>query len=234
MAYRPQDQLASGLSNNDKRTLLDIASGGAYKTSKDLPSFSELLGVIAEYQAQEMSKEVGFGLTRGNLFDVAMGVSGTVGAGRSIIKGGYSAVKKLRSIQKLRIQKETVEKLSKHSLSREGSKELKNIKTQIDHYLGPQRTARIVKQGGNQNAPSIRKLDRKKFYYFEERLNTLSKKEGGIVRVEYKKGSDFSKPQTASKLTSKQKMERDKMREEKRLFQELGGSQRGKLRKGVL
>ena len=136
MAYRPQDQLASGLSNNDKRTLLDIASGGAYKTSKDLPSFSELLGVIAEYQAQEMSKEVGFGLTRGNLFDVAMGVSGTVGAGRSIIKGGYSAVKKLRSIQKLRIQKETVEKLSKHSLSREGSKELKNIKTQIDHYLG--------------------------------------------------------------------------------------------------
>ena len=181
-----------------------------------------------------MSKEVGFGLTRGNLFDMAMGVSGTVGAGRSIIKGGYSAVKKLRSIQKLRIQKETVEKLSKHSMSREGSKELKNIKSQIDHYLGPQRTARIVKQGGNVNAPSIIKLDRKKFYDFEERLNALSKKEGGVVRVEYKKGSDFSKSQTASSLTSKQKMEREKLREEKRLFRELGGSQRGRRKKGIL
>ena len=44
MAYRPQDQLASGLSNNDKRTLLDIASGGAYKTSKDFVRSLHLLG----------------------------------------------------------------------------------------------------------------------------------------------------------------------------------------------
>jgi hypothetical protein len=119
-------------------------------------------------------------------------------------------------------------------MSKEGARELKKIGSEIDHYLGPQRSARIVKQGGNVEAPSIRKLDRKKFYDFEERLNALSKKEGGVVRVEYKKGSDFSKPQTAKSLTTKQRIEREKLREEKRLFRELGGSQRGKLRKGVL
>ena len=73
---------------NGRRSLLDIASGGEYKTSKELPSFSELISLISEYQVKEMSKEVGFGLTRGNLFDMAMGVSGTVGAGKGIIKGG--------------------------------------------------------------------------------------------------------------------------------------------------
>ena len=78
MAYRPQDQLVSGLSNNDRRSLLDIASGGVYKTSKDLPSFSELLGVIAEYQAEEMSKEVGGGVTQGNLYEIVMGTAGIV------------------------------------------------------------------------------------------------------------------------------------------------------------
>ena len=93
MAYRPQDQLESGLSNNDRRTLMDIASGGQYKTSRDLPSFSELLNVIAEYQAEEMSKEVGFGLTRGNLFDIAMGVSGTVGAAGGVIKKASTAAR---------------------------------------------------------------------------------------------------------------------------------------------
>ena len=112
-------------------------------------------------------------------------------------------------------------------MSREGSSELKKIGSEIDHYLGPQRSARLVKQGGNVDAPSIRKLDRKKFYDFEERLNTLSKKEGGVVRVEYKKGSDFSKPQTAKSLSTKQRIEREKLREEKRLFRELGGLRRG-------
>ena len=78
MAYRPQDQLARGLSNNDKRTLMDIARGGAYKTSRDLPSFSELLDVIADYQAEEMSKEVGGGLTQGNLYEIVTGTAGIV------------------------------------------------------------------------------------------------------------------------------------------------------------
>ena len=212
---------------NSRRSLLDIASGGQYKTSKDLPSFSELLSVISEYQTKEMSKEVGYGVTQGDLYEIATGSAGIVGAGRGIVKAGVKAVKKLRSIQKLKIQKETVERLSRHSMSREGSSELKKIGSEIDHYLGPQRSARLVKQGGNVDAPSIRKLDRKKFYDFEERLNTLSKKEGGVVRVEYKKGSDFSKPQTAKSLSTKQRIEREKLREEKRLFRELGGLRRG-------
>ena len=219
---------------NSRRSLLDIASGGQYKTSKDLPSFSELLSVISEYQTKEMSKEVGYGVTQGDLYEIATGSAGVVGAGRGIVKAGVKAVKKLRSIQKLKIQKETVERLSRHSMSREGSSELKKIGSEIDHYLGPQRSARLVKQGGNVDAPSIRKLDRKKFYDFEERLNTLSKKEGGVVRVEYKKGSDFSKPQTAKSLSTKQRIEREKLREEKRLFRELGGSQRGKQKGGSI
>jgi hypothetical protein len=215
-----------------RRSLLDIASGGQYKTSKELPSFSDLLSVIEEYQSKEMSKEVGHGVTQGDLYEIVTGTAGIVGAGRGIVKAGVKAVKKLRSIQKLKIQKETVERLSRHSMSKEGAIELRKISSEIDNYLGPQRSARIVKQGGNVNAPSIRQLDRKKYKSFEERLDALSRKEGGVVRVEYKKGSDLS-PQTAKILTSKQKIEREKLREEKRLFQELGGSQRGRSRKGV-
>ena len=217
-----------------RRSLLDLASGGQYETSKDLPPLSELISTMAEYQGREMSKEVGFGVTQGNLYDMVTGTAGLAGIGRGIGRVASTAVKKLRSIQKLNIQKETVERLSKHSMSKEGARELKKIGSEIDHYLGPQRSTRIVKQGGNQNAPSIRKLDRKKFYDFEERLNTLSKKEGGVVRVEYKKGSDFSKPQTAKSLSTKQRIEREKLREEKRLFRELGGSQRGRQKGGSI
>ena len=217
-----------------RRSLLDIASGGQYKTSQDLPSFSQLLSTMAEYQGEEMSKEVGFGVTQGNLYEIATGAAGLAGFGRGIGRAAGTAVKKLRSIQKLEIQKKTVERLSRHSMSREGASELRKIGSEIDHYLGPQRSARIVKQGGNVEAPSIRKLDRKKFYDFEERLDALAKKEGGVVRVEYKRGSDFSKPQTAKSLSTKQRIEREKLREEKRLFRELGGSQRGKQKGGSI
>ena len=78
MAYRSQDELISGLSNNDNRSLLDIASGGQYKTSKDLPSFSELIDIISEYQEKEMSKEVGGGVTQGNLYEIVTGTAGIV------------------------------------------------------------------------------------------------------------------------------------------------------------
>tara|TARA_Y100000310_G_scaffold39676_1_gene37206 strand:+ start:79 stop:738 length:660 start_codon:yes stop_codon:yes gene_type:complete len=76
---------------NDRRTLLDIASGGQYKTSKDLPPLSELLNTMAEYQEKEMSKEVGFGVTRGNLFDIAMVGAGSVGVGGGIVKTASTA-----------------------------------------------------------------------------------------------------------------------------------------------
>ena len=36
---------------NGRRTLLDIASGGQYKTSKDLPDFKELVDLAAARQA---------------------------------------------------------------------------------------------------------------------------------------------------------------------------------------
>ena len=157
-------------------------------------------------------------------------------AGARVLKAGKSVAKakKVRSIQKLRHQTETIENLSKHSLSKEGAIELKRIRTELDNYLGPQRSSRIVKQGGNKNAPSIRKLDRKKHKDFEERLDALSQREGGVVRVEYEKGLDLSKSQTAKSLTSKQRIEREKLKEEKRLFRELGGSQRGRQKGGSI
>ena len=221
-----------------RRSLLDIASGGQYKTSQDLPSLRQLLSEMAEYQRKEMSKEVGFGVTQGNLYDMVTGTAGLArsssGVARGILGKAGVKVQKLRSIQKLKIQKDTIPMLLRHSMSKEGSKELNKIYREIDHYLGPQRSARILKQGGNQNAPSIRKLDRKKYKIFEERLDALSKKEGGVVRVEYEKGLGSSKPQTAKSLTSKQRIEREKLREEKRLFRELGGLQRGRKKRGIL
>ena len=217
-----------------RRSLLDIASGGQYKTSKDLPEIKEKIMPALEFILGATHVPKG---QEPNLLDLAFGlpVVGKVGkVGRGIVKTGVKAVKKLRSIQKLEIQKKTVERLSRHSMSKEGARELKKIGSEIDHYLGPQRSARIVKQGGNVEAPSIRKLDRKKFYNFEERLDALAKKEGGVVKVEYEKGFDLSRPQTAKGFTSKQRIEREKLREEKRLLRELGGSQRGKQKGGSI
>jgi len=75
------------------RTLLDIVSGGRVKHTgvgkyKGLPGaapvvpalFSQLYKSMAGYQEREMSKPVGLGLTRGNLYEMTMGVAG-VGAG---------------------------------------------------------------------------------------------------------------------------------------------------------
>jgi len=213
-----------------RRSLLDIASGGQYKTSKDLPEIKEKIMPALEFMLGATHVPKG---QEPNLLDLAFAlpVVGKVGkVGRGIVK----KVKKLRSIQKLEIQKKTVERLSRHSMSKEGASELRKIGSEIDHYLGPQRSARIVKQGGNVEAPSIRKLDRKKFYNFEERLDALAKKEGGVVKVEYEKGFDLSRPQTAKGFTSKQRIEREKLREEKRLFRELGGLQRGRKKRGIL
>ena len=219
---------------NGRRSLMDIVSGGQYKTSKDLPSLRQLLSEMAEYQRKEMSKEVGFGVTQGNLYDIVTGTAGIAKFGGGVVKTGVKAVKKLRSIQKLENQKEIIKNISKHPMTESGTAELKQISKEIETYLGPQRSAKIMKQGGRAEAKPVRTADRSKWEQVNERLENLTKREGGIVRVEYEKSLDLTTPQAAARLTKQQQMEREKLREEKRLFQELGGSQRGKLRKGVL
>ena len=216
-----------------RRSLLDIASGGQYKTSEELPSFSDLLSVIAEYQSEEMSKEVGYGATQGDLYDIVTGTAGIAKFGGGVVKTGVKAVKKLRSIQKLKNQKEIIKNISKHPMTESGTAELKQISKEIETYLGPQRSAKIMKQGGRAEAKPVRTADRAKWEQVNERLENLTKREGGIVRVEYEKSLDLTTPQAVARLTKQQKIEREKLREEKRLFQELGGSQRGRSRKGV-
>ena len=219
---------------NGRRSLLDIASGGQYKTSRELPSFSELINLISEYQVKEMSEEVGYGVTQGDLYDIVTGTAGIAKFGGGVVKTGVKAVKKLRSIQKLKNQKEIIKNISKHPMTESGTAELKQISKEIETYLGPQRSAKIMKQGGRAEAKPVRTADRSKWEQVNERLENLTKREGGIVRVEYEKSLDLTTPQAVARLTKQQKIEREKLREEKRLFRELGGSQRGKLRKGVL
>ena len=219
---------------NGRRSLLDIASGGQYKTSRDLPSFSELLTLISEYQEREMSKEIGYGVTQGDLYDMVTGTAGIAKFGGGVVKTGVKAVKKLRSIQKLENQKEIIKNISKHPMTESGTAELKQISKEIETYLGPQRSAKIMKQGGRAEAKPVRTADRSKWEQVNERLENLTKREGGIVRVEYEKSLDLTTPQAVARLTKQQKIEREKLREEKRLFRELGGSQRGRQKGGSI
>ena len=219
---------------NGRRSLLDIASGGQYKTSKELPSFSELIDLISEYQVKEMSEEVGYGVTQGDLYDIVTGTAGIAKFGGGVVKTGVKAVKKLRSIQKLKNQKEIIKNISKHPMTESGTAELKQISKEIETYLGPQRSAKIMKQGGRAEAKPVRTADRSKWEQVNERLENLTKREGGIVRVEYEKSLDLTTPQAVARLTKQQKIEREKLREEKRLFRELGGSQRGRQKGGSI
>ena len=93
---------------NGRRTLLDIASGGQYKTSRDLPDFKELVDLAAARQAVWMSEEIypGSGLTQGNLYDIVTGTAGMAKVGGAVVKQGVKGIKKLRSIQKLKNQQE--------------------------------------------------------------------------------------------------------------------------------
>jgi len=73
MANNTEGQLIDLWKEEDKRTLLDIATGGKYKTSKDLPTLPEVYEGMSEYQEREMGKEVIPGLTQGELYGTVMG-----------------------------------------------------------------------------------------------------------------------------------------------------------------
>ena len=220
----------------ERRSLMDIVSGGEYKTSKDLPSFKELYDVAAERQAAHMAEEIlpGSGVTQGTLYDIVTGTAGIAKFGGGAVKAGVKAVKKIRSIQKLKNQKEIIKNISKHPMTESSTAELKQISKEIETYLGPQRSAKIMKQGGRAEAKTVRTADRVKWEQVNEKLENLTKREGGIVRVEYEKSLDLTTPQAVARLTKQQQIEREKLREDERLFRELGGSQRGRRKKGIL
>ena len=220
---------------NGRRTLLDIASGGQYKTSRDLPDFKELIDLAAARQAVWMSEEIypGSGVTQENLYDMVTGTAGMAKVGKAIVKQGVKGVKKLRSIQKLKNQKEIIKNISKHPMTESSSIELKRIGKEIDTYLGPQRSAKIMKQGGKAEAKPVRKADRVKWKEINEKLEKFTKREGGIVRVEYKKSLDLTTPQAVAKLSKQQQIERQRRKDEDRLFQELGGLRRGQRRGNI-
>ena len=84
------------------RTLLDLVSGGRVKHTgvgqyKGLPGaapgFSKLYESMAGYQEREMSKEVVPGMTRGSLYEMAMGGAGVVRAGAGVVKTASTAGK---------------------------------------------------------------------------------------------------------------------------------------------
>ena len=79
---------------NGRRTLLDIASGGQYKTSRDLPDFKELIDLAAARQAVWMSEEIypGSGLTQGNLYDIVTGTAGMAKVGGAVVKQGVKGI----------------------------------------------------------------------------------------------------------------------------------------------
>ena len=220
---------------NGRRTLLDIASGGQYKTSRDLPDFKELIDLAAARQAVWMSEEIypGSGLTQGNLYDIVTGTAGMAKVGGAVVKQGVKGIKKLRSIQKLKNQQEIIKNISKHPMPQSSSVELKQIGKEIDTYLGPQRSAKIMKQGGKAEAKPVRKSDRVKWEQINEKLENFTKREGGIIRVEYKKSLDLTTPQAVAKLSKQQQIERQRRKDEDRLFRELGGSRRGQRRGNI-
>jgi len=70
----------------ERRSLMDIVSGGQYKTSRDLPDFKELIDLAADRQAVWMSEEIypGSGVTQGNLYDMVIGAASVAPVGRAI------------------------------------------------------------------------------------------------------------------------------------------------------
>ena len=71
----------------EKRTLLDLVSGGRYKTSRDMPSMLELGASYNDWVNKRSNEEIGLGLTNRDLYDIV------VGSGGGIVKSASNAVK---------------------------------------------------------------------------------------------------------------------------------------------
>ena len=111
------------------RTLLDLVSGGRVKHTgvgkyRELPGaaptvpalFSQLYESMAGYQEREMSKEVVPGLTRGSLYEIAMGGAAVARVSSGVIKTASTSGKLLSGwINNLRTY---MAKLSKKELKK--------------------------------------------------------------------------------------------------------------------
>ena len=92
MANKIEDRLVSEWADDEKRTLLDLATGGRFKTSEDLPSLLGLakraygaLKASGEKQQEELNKpmiasvggrEIDLGITQGQLHFLTLGSIG--------------------------------------------------------------------------------------------------------------------------------------------------------------
>ena len=99
MARNPEDMLVDEFVSEDRRSLLDIASGGRYETSEDLPSLLDVAksayGSLKEYGARQQEElnrpitvsyggeDIDLGVSQADLFGY---VTGTLGRGATFAK----------------------------------------------------------------------------------------------------------------------------------------------------
>tara|TARA_Y100000310_G_C20555830_1_gene750466 strand:- start:549 stop:1145 length:597 start_codon:yes stop_codon:yes gene_type:complete len=74
MANQVEDKLANKWVDDDRQTLLEMATG--YKTSKELPQFTDILSKMSKGQKRWLDEEVVSGVSRGMLAGMAAGVVG--------------------------------------------------------------------------------------------------------------------------------------------------------------
>ena len=70
-----------------KRTLLDLVSGGKYKTSRDMPSMLDMGVAYNSWVNEGMDKEVYPGVTSRDLYDIV------IGSGAGVVKTASTATK---------------------------------------------------------------------------------------------------------------------------------------------
>jgi len=127
------------------------------------------------------------------------------------IVGMAAGVKKIRSFQKLKNQRSTIETLGSRKLSKKGTKKLKDIKTEYTNYMDgstkKSRHGKILGQKGNQNSKVVRDADRAKKESITRQLDELAEEEGGLIKAEYDKlsGSGQSSTYQSKKINQDEK-----------------------------
>ena len=154
------------------------------------------------------------------------------------IVGMAAGAKRLRSIQKLKNHRHTIQTLKRHKLTEEGAKKLNNAEKELYDYLeGPHkkgRQSKVMRQGGNQNSKVVQDADDAKELSISSQLDDIVSGETDQVKIIYEKKVGLNEPKFTVKLTDEEKKLIKTIREEKKLYRELGGLQRGTRRSGKI
>ena len=96
MAGNAEDMLMNNFVEEDKRSLLDLASGGKYKTSEDLPSLLDVAkgayGSLKEAgarQQEELNKPITYTSPSGEVIDLGITQGHLVGLATGTIGGSF-------------------------------------------------------------------------------------------------------------------------------------------------